>query len=185
MTRPSTRRNGLVGLLGSIVFVATAVYWIRTGESVPLAWVAVVFFGVAGLACAYVLITGRPYIVPPAESRIVLEPGGFAVVTTRGRRFAVQWTGVKRVVAYKRDLFTTDEICVAFVSGDSSTVQEVSEEWPGFQEMFGPMEKELGISPAWYLEIMTPVFEATPRVLLDRATAATPGTPRVEPGLGL
>jgi hypothetical protein len=44
----------------------------------------------------------------------------------------------------------------------------VSEEWPGFKDLFGVMEKELGISPGWYMEIMTPPFEPTPRLLFER-----------------
>jgi hypothetical protein len=73
------------------------------------------------------------------------------------------------VIAYKRDLFTTDEICLVFESDDFTGGREVSEEWPGFKELFGEMERELGVSPGWYMEIMTPVFEPTPRLLFDRA----------------
>jgi hypothetical protein len=47
-------------------------------------------------------------------------------------------------------------------------VVEVSEEWPGFSELFAGLEAALGVSPAWYLEIMTPAFEPTPRLLYDR-----------------
>jgi hypothetical protein len=60
-------------------------------------------------------------------------------------------------------------ICLVVESDDFTGGRDVSEEWPGFQELFRVMEKELGISPGWYMEIMTPVFEPTPRLLFDRA----------------
>jgi hypothetical protein len=148
-----------------------------------MAWGSLVFFGVGAVLFAYLAITGRSslVLVQPTESRVELEPGGFAVLTARGRRFPVRWASVRRVIAYKRDLWTTDEICVLFESDDDSGRQEVSEEWPGFKDLFGVMEKELGISPGWYMEIMMPPFEPTPRLLFDRA--AHPQRP-VEAGGG-
>jgi hypothetical protein len=155
----------------SLAFVAIGIVLIRGGDRSPMTWAAVVFFGLGALLFAYLAITGRAslVVVQPKESRVELEPGGFAVHTARGRRFPVRWASVRRVIAYKRDLWSTDEICVLFESDDDSGRQEVSEEWPGFKDLFGVMEKELGISPGWYMEIMMPPFESTPRLLFDRA----------------
>lgn len=174
MAGPFARRQNVLGLLVSLVFVALAVFTIRAGEQSWIAWASLAFFGACAVLFAYLAITGRVSLVQPEESRVVLEPGGFAVLTTRGRRFAVRWAGVRSVIAYKRDLFTTDEICLVFESDDFTGAREVSEEWPGFPELFGPMEKEFGISPGWYMEIMTPVFEPTPRLLYDRAAHPPP-----------
>lgn len=176
MAQSFTRRQPLLQLLASLAFVAIGISMIREGELVPVAWFFTVFFALAALACAYMAVTGKPYIVRPEETRIVPEPGGFAVLTTRGRRLPVRWAGVRRVHAYKRDLFTVDEICVAFESDDLAGVLEVSEEWPGFADLFGPMESELGVSPGWYMEIMSPPFETMHRVLFERAEAAAPET---------
>lgn len=174
MALSSVRRQNVLGLVVSFAFVAFAGFLIRTGEQSWMAWASLVFFGICALAFAYLAITGRASFVQPEESRVVVEPGGFAVLTTRGRRFTVRWAGVRSVIAYKRDLFTTDEICVVFESDDFTGGREVSEEWPGFQDLFGEMEKELGISPGWYMEIMMPPFEPTPRLLFDRAHPQRP-----------
>lgn len=100
---------------------------------------------------------------------IVLEPDGFAIVTPDGQRHPIRWASVTRVGAYKQDLITTDEIILVFeVAEFPDRTLEVSEELPGFQDLFGTMERELGISPDWYMEIILPAFEPTPRVLLDR-----------------
>ena len=171
MAQSATRRQSVLPLLASLAFVAIGVLLIREGDRSLMTSAAVVFFGVGAVLFAYLAITGRAslVLVQPTESRVELEPGGFAVLTAKGRRFPVRWASVRRVIAYKRDLWTTDEICVLFESDDGSGRQEVSEEWPGFADLFGVMEKELGISPGWYMEIMMPPFEPTPRLLFDRA----------------
>lgn len=40
---------------------------------------------------------------------------------------------------------------------------------PRFNDLLGAMEKELGISPGWSIEIMVPAFEPIHRVLFERA----------------
>ena len=103
--------------------------------------------------------------------QIVLEPEGFAVVAPDGQRHAVRWASVTRVGAYKQDNITTDEIRLVFeVAELPDRALEVSEEWQGFEDLFGALERELGISPAWYTEIILPAFAPTPRLLLDRGT---------------
>lgn len=86
-----------------------------------------------------------------------------------GATVAVAWSAVRRVAAYKRDLYTTDCIMLAFeLDPPAPPGLELSEEWPGFPTLFAPMESALGVSPAWYVEIVTPAFEPTPRVLYQR-----------------
>ena len=98
---------------------------------------------------------------------------GFAVRGGAEAAVAVAWAEVRRVVAFKRDLYTTDCIVLAVEYGaPSPAVVELSEEWPGFTDLFGTMETALGVSPSWYLEIMTPAFEPTMRVLFERAGGA-------------
>jgi hypothetical protein len=89
------------------------------------------------------------------------------------------WTAVSRVSAFKRDLFTTDEIILLVESSAAPDKPLIlSEEWPGFSSLFGPMERALGVSPGWYVDIMTPPFESTPRLLYDRS-----GRPPEDPAL--
>jgi hypothetical protein len=99
--------------------------------------------------------------------------GGFTIVRTNGDRHSVQWDQVIRIAAYKRDLITTDEIMLGIEIADRpGLVQEVSEEWTDFPDLFASMEKHLGISPAWYREIMMPAFATSSRILYER-----PGSP--------
>ena len=107
---------------------------------------------------------------PPSTSpNVEATETGFVLRDAAGGLLSVEWARVRRVVAYKRDLFATDCIVLAFELDPTAAVTEVSEEWPGFSTLFAGMEAALGVSPAWYLEIMTPVFEPTPRILYVRA----------------
>jgi hypothetical protein len=48
---------------------------------------------------------------------------------------------------------------------------QVSEEWAGFQELFGPLSTAFPtISGDWYMEVMTPAFETKHKVLYDRSS---------------
>jgi len=90
----------------------------------------------------------------------------------------VAWSDVSRISAFKRDRFTTDEIILRVESSSpAGQPLALSEEWPGFASLFGPLERALGVSPAWYIDIMTPAFEATPRLLYDRSQQPPQPTP--------
>jgi len=104
---------------------------------------------------------------PPPS--VVVTAAGFELRGADGVTIAVEWAAVTRVVAYKRDAYTTDCIVLAVERDATPGLVEISEEWPGFADLFGAMETALGVSPSWYLEIMTPAFAPTPRVLYVRA----------------
>lgn len=105
---------------------------------------------------------------PPSKPSIEADDTGFALLID-GQRHVYPWSTVTRIAAHKIDLMTTDEI-VMVVESQKQQLEtvELSEEWPGFRDLFGPMERELGVNPSWYLEIMTPAFEARPTVLYLR-----------------
>jgi hypothetical protein len=112
---------------------------------------------------------------PRASAPPAIEPtaDGFALRGPDGTTVEVQWRHVRRAFACKRDRITTDEVVLALeLDPPAPALLEVSEESPGFAELFGGMERALGVSPTWYLEIMVPVFEPTPRTLYER-----PGAP--------
>lgn len=103
-----------------------------------------------------------------APPTIEADETGFTV-TRDGHTTAYPWTCVERIAAYKQDLHTFDRI-VLLIETRKQVLDTLAlpEESPGFANLFGPMEKELGVNPSWYLEIMTPVFEPTPTVLYLR-----------------
>ena len=114
----------------------------------------------------------------PSPPTLETTAVGFVLRDAAGEAVDVEWARVRRVVACKRDLLTTDCIVLLVELTSPALVVEVSEAWSGFGDVLGGMEATLGVSPAWYLEIMTPAFEPTPRLLYERVGAgAGPGAP--------
>ena len=104
------------------------------------------------------------------DPRIVLVDGGIDIVSSSDAqtRASVRWRNVARILTYKVDLLTTDCICLLFEFIDGSPAVQVSEEWGGFDEIFGPLSAAFPTIPSdWYLAVMTPAFEANRRVLYD------------------
>ena len=102
--------------------------------------------------------------------RLTLDDEGFTLEDGAGGRHRARWAEVRVIAAYKRDLGVTDAICVAFELA-GPTVVEVTEEDAGFESLFGALERRFGVEPSWYIEIMEPAFEATPRVLYQHPEA--------------
>ncbi|MBK6781593.1 MAG: hypothetical protein IPI38_09460 [Gemmatimonadetes bacterium] len=90
-------------------------------------------------------------------------------LTIGGVSRAIPWSAIQRIAAFKQDLGSHDRIVLAIDATRSSEEPVLlSEDCPGFADLFGQMEAALGINPGWYLEIMMPAFEATPRVIYVR-----------------
>lgn len=79
---------------------------------------------------------------------------------------AIPWQAITRIAAFKQDLHTHDRVVLLIeVSSSGDPTVTISEDCPGFSDLFGPMEEALGVNPRWYLDIMAPAFEPTPTVL--------------------
>ena len=116
------------------------------------------------------LLGRRPEAVLPTISA---DATGFSLTQGRQSR-AVPWQAVQRIAAFKQDLETHDRIVLLIeVSLAGDQLLTLPEDCPGFEGLFGPMEQALGVNPAWYLEIMTPVFKPTPQVLYLRSVDPT------------
>jgi hypothetical protein len=108
----------------------------------------------------------------PADPVIRVIGAGFDVLNPADGSLAasVRWDDVTRIQAYKRDLVTTDCICLRFERGPDRPAVELSEEWQGFADLFGALERRFPtIPPSWYVDIMTPAFEAKRTVLFGDA----------------
>ncbi len=79
----------------------------------------------------------------------------------------ISWSNVTKIITYKYDNFTTDEICVAFRTWrESDAWLEVSEEWLGFSELMKVMKQRFPeINSGWYMAVMQPPFERRETVL--------------------
>ena len=91
---------------------------------------------------------------------VAVDHHGFVIDATR-----VSWSSVLTIATYKRDLFTYDDICLAFEVGPGRWV-EVSEEEAGFAELAKAVERAFPEVPGdWFGTVMLPPFEANRCVL--------------------
>ena len=113
---------------------------------------------------------------------LTVRDHGFELSAGSAGRQWVTWTSVTSVAAYKYDLFAVDEIVLAFETDDRPDLAiEVSEECPGFGDLFKPLERELGIAPDWYHDVMHPAFATNYRVIFQRPASATSVPDKMSP----
>jgi hypothetical protein len=107
---------------------------------------------------------------PRHDPEIRVVSCGFELVSPLDQSIValVRWSDVARVVTYKVDLLTTDCICLLFEFNNGSAPLQVSEEWSGFADLFGPLSAAFpSISPDWYVQVMQPAFETNRCTLYD------------------
>jgi len=94
---------------------------------------------------------------------------GLAIVRENEILDSVRWDDVRKIIAYKYDNGTTDEICLGFLAAaDANKPFEISEERPGFIAASEAMQKRFpGIPENWYQEIMVPAFARKETVLYE------------------
>lgn len=122
----------------------------------------------------------RPHVPERTDwdFEIRLDPAGFAVVPIKnaaGSPTSLTWDSIVEATAFKRDLFSTDRVCIAFHSSNGSGV-EVHEEMKGWSELCEALPVHLPGSPAWtdwFMKITTPAFELNPTLLFRRGEAET------------
>lgn len=92
--------------------------------------------------------------VRPARATRVAVSADAQGLRIGGERLA--WSDVRRVDAYKRDIYVGDCLCLAIL-GAGGRVFEIDEESPGWQEAGGAIERSLpGSLPhaEWMLRLM-------------------------------
>lgn len=83
---------------------------------------------------------------------------------------SIEWSSVVEASAFKRDLFSTDRVCIAFRLTDDCEI-EVHEEMKGWIELCDALPSNLPGAAAWtewFMEITTPAFELNPTPLFRR-----------------
>jgi len=80
----------------------------------------------------------------------------------------MKWKEVSGIVAYKRDLLTTDLICLRFTNGEWNI--EINEEMSGWTTLINAIPTYLpgALSPSdWWDRVSHPAFAANPTVLFS------------------
>ena len=70
----------------------------------------------------------------------------------------LQWSDVVEIVAYKRDLLTTDLVCVGFRLHGTDDLIEIDEEMPGFDLTMAAVATRFQLPDKWWVDVAIPAF---------------------------
>ena len=114
----------------------------------------------------------------PCTKRICLLDDRFEIVDAQGGgRTTVKWSEVEIIVAFKRDYFAYDCLCVDFQLSDGIHV-EADEQMDNFIELMEEAPKRCNgcvTLDGWYSSIVVPAFETKMTVLYRRSAIAYSG----------
>ncbi len=95
----------------------------------------------------------------PAKRTVRFDSTGFEIVVKEEATVRVLWASVVEVAAFKRDLFSIDEICFGFRREGEQDFWRTGEEDNGFKEFQSEVEKRfIGIRTDWFPEVAHPAF---------------------------
>jgi hypothetical protein len=90
------------------------------------------------------------------DGSLELSDSGF-ILTLRGERTAVDWSEVEEIWAFKRDLFTVDQICLQFKLTERPPVL-VTEDDEGFSALEDALQKLPLAESKWREKVTFPAF---------------------------
>ncbi len=102
-------------------------------------------------------------------AEIRCDEAGFAVTLAGGSATSLKWNAVKTVVAYKRDVYATDLICVGFTTSDGTV--EINEEMQGWSQLIEKLPTLLPGTPPlvdWWERVAKPPFASCVTKLFQR-----------------
>src|SRR5207302_7569342 len=71
----------------------------------------------------------------PKYGTVVGDTDCLRIRSAKGDALELRWSEVEEVHAYKRDLFSTDLICLAFKKIVSEDYYEIHEDWQGYHDL--------------------------------------------------
>jgi hypothetical protein len=83
-----------------------------------------------------------------------------------------RWDAVTRIETYKRDLFSTDLVCLDFFVGSQDLTYPAHEEMQGFVVLREQLSSRFpSVGEDWLRQVTFPPFAANHRVLYERPAA--------------
>jgi len=105
---------------------------------------------------------------------LVHDRQGFGVVDGQGQVINWPWANIVRAEAFKRDLLTTDLICLLLELAGGTAV-ELHEELDGWQSFVASLPENLPGFPVverWFLTVAHPAFKTNLTTIYERTNAA-------------
>jgi len=171
--------------IGSGLFVFSAFAFMDRKESPFNFWTTLLLFGFGVVQGLYQLFNPKTLFIKPG-SKLAKEYGeidfqkryndlgvfeyldnGFVVTIEEDKR-ALGWSELNTIIAYKKDLYTYDVICLDVFSKDGQSFS-INEDTSGWYQFIERLNKTFtSINKAWQPEITIPAFKTKLTLLYDR-----------------
>jgi hypothetical protein len=118
---------------------------------------------------------GKPQKPRNYENEIKYGPSGIHIVSLKQAKEesrTLEWSKIKRITAFKRDLYTVDCICLLFESAERPEL-EANEDMKGWSNLLEALPSLLpGCKPLhdWIFTVTTPAFTTNPTVIFGEAS---------------
>jgi hypothetical protein len=115
-------------------------------------------------------ITQRPS-QPTTATRLHPTPDGLDISPLKGTPSSVfmRWADVRKAVAFKRDQYVVDRICIIFELSDSAL--EVNEDMQGWEQLVNQLPAHLPgtrVYTDWFGEVAFPAFKTNEKAIFER-----------------
>ena len=116
---------------------------------------------------------------PTTVRSAVLGPDGFCIRDDARVVCRVEWSSVREIAAFKRDLFSYDELCIGFRTDDTDRYAEVWESDPGYAELLAELPRHFAeIRTDWFEQVAHPAFATNWTTIWGEALQSQKGLTR-------
>lgn len=141
-------------------------------------WTYCLFWPTSRLATFYKIRSSSA--VTPSFEQVFQDLGdftytatGFELPTTTGRRL-VNWTDIQAMFGYKRDLYTTDLVCLDIFCVDGQGIR-LHEELPGWFQFIRKLPEHFpSVKPGWEIALTFPAFETNLTLIYEKDGLSLP-----------
>jgi hypothetical protein len=110
----------------------------------------------------------------PKYGRVVGDSDCLRVWSSKGDSSELRWDEVEEIHAYKRDLFTTDLIYLAFKKSNKDEYYEIHEETAGYHDLLEGLPSRLPkFTLEWIFAVAVPAFDANHQIIWKRSPNPT------------
>lgn len=107
----------------------------------------------------------------PKYGTVAGEVDCLTITSSKGNVAELRWSEVEEVHAYKRDLFTTDLICLAFKKLGTEEYYEIHEEMAGYHDLLEVLQNRLpNFTLEWFFDVAFPAFETKHQIIWKKSS---------------
>lgn len=100
----------------------------------------------------------------PLDGPVTFDELAFGVALPKPR--GLDWSSIEKIIIYKVDLLTYDEIRVQFEHQEGAVV--ITEESPGFGDLMKEAVRRFPVTADWHVKVSQPAFATCEIVLYER-----------------